>query len=399
MRPSLDAPLAFSLAWRYLRGRRSVLLRGTTRAAALSILIGVAAMVIAMALMTGYTEDLQAKLIGGTAAIVAYPIGENRLSDADLRQLGDLREVQSISQVTYGQGALAAVGGGDHIDVMVRGVDAGDPILRGRELEQVKGPSQALLGRQLAERLGVRVGDELTLVAVDPARVRFRYVRLRFVDTFETGFSEADRSWLVVRRDEVERTIGGSPVAEIRLLDPSAVDQAVASVRGLLDDRFLVSDWRDYNRVLFTALKLQKVALFFVLGLIVVVSTFNVASNLIVLTRERSREVGVLSALGLAPREIRRVFLLCGAFLGGLGGLLGATLGALVSWVITAFELVSFDDPGVAEIYFISSVPFRVELLDVAAVLGFTLVATLLACWIPANRAATMLASDALRVQ
>ena len=107
----------------------------------------------------------------------------------------------------------------------------------------------------------------------------------------------------------------------------------------------------------------------------------------------------VLSALGLAPREIRRVFLLCGAFLGGVGGLLGAAVGSLVSWLITAFELVSFDDPGVAEIYFISSVPFRVEFLDVVAVLGFTLFATLLACWVPANRAASMSAADALRVQ
>ncbi len=396
---SFEAPLTIALAWRYLRGRRSVLLQGTTRAATLSILLGVAAMVIAMALMTGYTEDLQEKLIGGTAAIVAYPIGDQRLLEEERVQIEALAQVSSLTRVTYAQGALAPATGGEHFDVMVRGVDEGDPLLQGRQLSALEGPAEAFLGRQLADRMGVEIGDELTLVAVDPARVRFRYVRLRFAETFQTGFSEADRSWLVVRRGEVERSIGGSPVSEIRLRDPSEVDAAVASVREVLQDRFLISDWRDYNRTLFTALRLQKLALFVVLGLIVVVSTFNVASNLIVLTRERSREVGVLSALGLSPRRIRRVFLLCGAFLGGVGGVLGAGLGALVAWTITAFELVTFDDPGVAEIYFISSVPFRVQALDVAAVLGFTLVATLLACWIPAHRAASMQASDALRVE
>jgi lipoprotein-releasing system permease protein len=130
--------------------------------------------------------------------------------------------------------------------------------------------------------------------------------------------------------------------------------------------------------------------------LIVVVATFNVASTLVVLARERRREVGVLSAIGLGRRSLTAVFLLCGLALGGAGALLGVAVGWLVSWALTTFELIRFD-PGVAAIYFISSVPFRVEAADVLAVLGWSLVATLIACWLPAWRGAALLPSEALR--
>jgi lipoprotein-releasing system permease protein len=128
------------------------------------------------------------------------------------------------------------------------------------------------------------------------------------------------------------------------------------------------------------------------------VSTFNVASSLVVLVRERMRDIGVLSAIGLVPRQIQAVFLFFGVTLGLLGTTLGVVLGATVSWVLSRFEVIRFG-PEVAAIYFLSSVPFRVELLDVLAVVGFTLGVMVLACWLPSLRAGRVRPATALRYE
>jgi len=138
--------------------------------------------------------------------------------------------------------------------------------------------------------------------------------------------------------------------------------------------------------------------LFIVLGLIVLVSTYNVASTLVVLVRERMRDLGALGALGLSPVRLSRVFLLYGGFLGGLGTILGVAIGWTACWVLTTFELIRFDSE-VAAIYFISSVPFRVRPGDLLAIVVFTLLVTLRACWKPARRASRIEPAVALRYE
>ena len=285
------------------------------------------------------------------------------------------------------------------LDVTLRGVDprgwpGGVRTSAGQPRDD--GIPTVQLGRELERRLGVAEGDVLRLVAVDLEDLSFRYRKVRNGKSFETGFAEADSGWVMIDRALVEEMGGKSSLLEIGVADPLETAAITKAVQDILGDEFLVTDWRQFNRELFTALRLQKVALFLVLGLIVVVATFNVASTLVVLARERRREVGVLKAMGLDPRSLTAVFLLCGLALGGAGAVLGVAVGWLVSWALTTFELIQFD-PGVAAIYFISSVPFRVEIDDVLAILGFGLVATLVACWIPAWRGAALNPSEALR--
>ena len=388
-----------------------MLLHGTARAALVSTSLGVTTMVIAMALMTGYSEDLQRKLIGGSAAIVAYALDGRRPSAAQLDALAAVPSVSSVDEVAYGQGSISRLESPRPIEVTLRGLDgeqlgrrarpagdapAGANATRVDEAPRVDDAPPVLLGRELERRLGVSEGEILRLVAVDLEDLRFHYRRVRHAGSFETGFAEADAGWVMIDRAIVEELGGRSSLLEIGLADPLLTGVVGRQVEEVLGDGFLVTDWRQFNRELFTALRLQKAALFLVLGLIVVVATFNVASTLVVLTRERRREVGVLSALGLDRRALSAVFLLCGVALGAAGSVLGVALGWFVSWLLTTFELIRFD-PGVAAIYFISSVPFRVEAADVAAVLLFTLLATFVACWIPAWRGAALDPGEALR--
>ncbi len=415
MRP--DRRLIATLAWRFLTGRRSRLLTGTSRAALAATALGVTAMVVAMALMTGYRRDLQARLIRGNAAVVVYPVTPTAMhGEVPREELAALPGVVDVRRITYGQGSLASEGQPRGEEVTLRGIDGASGLAElgslawapdvdpARPLTPAAGdPLPVLAGEELAHRLGAAPGASLRLMVLGFAggEPRFRFRAARLAGTFATGFSEFDSSWVLADRAVLEELMGSAATSglfEVAVAEIEEAGRVAERVRAVLGEDYLVTDWRDLNRELFTALKLQQMVLFFVLGLIVLVSTFNVASTLVVLVRERMRDLGVLSALGLPPRSHRAVFLTYGLLLGTLGAAVGVALGVLVAWAFTEFELIRFD-PEMAAIYFISSVPFRVEWTDVAAIVAFTLAVTLLACWLPARRAGQVQPAAALRYE
>lgn len=401
----LAGPLAAALAWRFLTGHRSRLLAGTARAALAATALGVTAMVIAMALMTGYSRDLQAKLIGDNAAVGAYPLrSAPALSPEVLARLAALPGVERVGRVVYGQGMLAGAGG-DAVEITLRGEEAGKS-RHTRAEDLAAGPdgiAGAVLGAELARVLGARPGDFVRVTALGFAgdRPRFRYQSLRVTNTFATGFSEFDRSWLVADRAVVERLVGGGAgtvLYEFALRDPALAPEVAEAAEPIVGPEYVVTDWRNLNRELFAALALQKKALFLALGLIVLVSTFNTASTLVVLVRERMRDIGALAAMGLAPRRIAATFVVTGMLLGLAGTLLGAGIGAGISWLLTTFRLIRFN-PEVAAIYFIDFVPFRIAAADLGWIIGFSLLLTFLACLIPALGTLRIQPAAALRYE
>ena len=406
--PRSRAPLALVLAWRYLRGRRSRLLQRTALAALLSIALGVMAMVVAMALMTGYREDLERKLIAGNAAVLAYPLGPpGKAPREDLaRRLLAIPGVTAVGKVAYGQGTLLSAGRPEGEAVTLRGVAPGRDALAGpapRLAETAAGVPGVVLGAELAHHLRVRRGDPMRLVALGYGRGQptFRYQSLRVTGTFRTGFAEFDRNWVVLARPLVERLTGGSggsTLFEIAVADPRRAPAIGTQVEKVLGPDYLVTDWQRLNRELFAALRLQQLLLFFLLGLIVLVSTFNVASTLMVLVRERLRDVGVLAALGLSRRQLAAVFVVYGGALGLVGTLLGVACGSAVAWLCDRFELIRFD-PEVAAIYFVSAVSFRVQAGDLLAIVAFSVAFTLLSCLLPTLRVVRTTTADALRYE
>jgi lipoprotein-releasing system permease protein len=350
---------------------------------------------------------LQGKLVRGNAAVIAYPVGgAGAPAGAELRRLLAIPGVTAVGRVAYGQGTLSGAAGGDGVEVVLRGVEPGKGELTASAAQLAgsrEGIPGAVVGKDLAASLGAEPGDVVRLVALGfiEGRPRFRYQSLRVADTFTTGFAEFDRGWVVLDRALVERLTGGGSAVDLYELtvdDPAEAPRISEAATEILAPDFVVTDWRKLNRELFTALRIQQITLFLVLGLIVLVSTFNVASTLVVLVRERMRDVGLLGALGLRPDRVRLVFLLYGSLLGAAGTLLGVAVGSGISWVLTTFELIRFD-ADVAAIYFISSVPFRVEAGDLLAIVGFALAVTALACFFPALRAARVDPATALRYE
>ncbi|MGH7336982.1 MAG: ABC transporter permease, partial [Myxococcota bacterium] len=170
------------------------------------------------------------------------------------------------------------------------------------------------------------------------------------------------------------------------------------ALRARLGDDYLVLDWKQLYRGLFAALELLQRTLFVLLGLIVLVATFNVASTVVVLVRERRRDFGVLVAIGMPRATLRRSFLLVAAALGVAGATLGLALAAGVSELATRFEWLRFG-PGMEEVYFVRSIPLRLELPDALAIAALAIVVTLAAAWLPARRAAALEPASAVRFE
>lgn len=376
------------------------------------------ALVIAMALLSGYRDEIQGKLIGANADVVVFPLTSSGIADPEglAAKLRGFPRVRAVAPVIYWQGTAASEAEPDGASAIVKGVDPereGAVAPLGRVLEggsrlfapDAAGRPGCAIGADLAERLRLRVGETVVLSVPDMARPRTRFALRRGVfrvaRVFRTNFFEYDSEWVFVARSAA-RALARFPspanVLEVKLDTIDRTPEATARVRDLLGEGYSVTDWRSLNGSLFSALTVQKITLFLVIGLIVAVSTFTIVATLVMNVQEKKRDIGVLSALGAPPGLASAAFLRLGMLLGGSGVALGLGAGAAVCAVLTRFRLVRFP-PDVAEIYFVSFVPFEVRARDVATIAAFSFAVIALAAWLPARRAARIEVAEALRYE
>jgi lipoprotein-releasing system permease protein len=210
-----------------------------------------------------------------------------------------------------------------------------------------------------------------------------------------------DDGWAVVPLAVFERLAppgARQGVWEMKLVRPSSSGETVTAARKLLGENATVLDWKILNRDLFEALAVQQTLLFVVLTLIVAVAAGTVVSSLVVLLAEKTRDVGVLAALGASPVLVARTFRLSGMLLGGSGLVLGVLFGLVVCFLLTVFRVVRFS-PEIAKVYYLSWMPFRPEPLHVLGILAIGFLLVLAASALPARRAARMNPADALRYE
>jgi lipoprotein-releasing system permease protein len=411
--------LELEVALAYLRSRPSRLVSTVSLLAIGGIALGVAALVVAMGLLSGYRSEIREKLLGANAEVVVYPLTPAGAEDvaALRRRLAGVARVQATAPVVYQSGLAASAATPDGVDAVVKGIDAADesrvsPQMSAylpdavASLQALPGqPPGAAIGVELARKLDARVGDPITISVPDasPGRPHFvpRTARFRVTRIFRTNFAEYDAEWIFCDREALRaltRMAGDANVVEVKLDTTRDLEAALSAIRAAAGDKFSAADTLSMNGGLFSALKVQQTTLFLVIGLIVAVSTFNVVATLVMTVQEKKRDIGVLSSLGAEPQFFSRVFVWLGALLGGTGVLAGAAFGSLLCWIATAFRLLRFP-PGVAEIYFVSYIPFLVRPLDLAAILAFAAAAILLASWVPAYRAARVDIAEALRYE
>jgi lipoprotein-releasing system permease protein len=409
------------IALRYLRSRRSSrLLSLITVIAVGGVTVGVMALVVVLGVMNGLQADLRDKILVANPHLRVLTYGEGLRLDDWRRVLGRVRGmagVEAAAPFVLTQGLVSA--GHDYAEgVIVLGVEAdtgrravtslaqhftkGDLRFRTTRADVEGGIA---LGRRLGSKLSAYPGDVVTLVA--PASARFnpstgayipQFHRFEVTGLFETGMYEYDNNYVALARTTAQRFAGlDSAVTglEVRLADPWNARDFAIQLEGRLGYPYRALDWQTQNQQLFSALKLEKLAMAFVVFLICVVAAFNVVGTLTMVVRDKTREIGILMAMGLRQASIRRIFLAQGILVGLTGTSLGVVLGLVVGGMVNRGHWIPIDP----SIYFIDHLPVRTQLLDALSVIAASLLVAMGAPLYPAVQASRLDPVNAIRYE
>jgi lipoprotein-releasing system permease protein len=412
------APFEWMLSLRYLRARRK---EGFISVIAgfsfLGIMLGVATLIIVMAVMNGFRQELLDKILGLNGHLLIQPI-ESPLTDwkdvAD--RVSKVDGVRLAAPIVEGQALASSPFNASGI--LVRGIRGADLEKLGSIARNIKsgtldgfdGGQGIAIGSRLANQLSVRVGDNLTLVAprgaVTPMGTTPRIKAYKVAAIFEIGMSEYDAAFVFMPLPEAQayfNRTGDVTAIEVYTNDPDNIDSFRALVSKAAARPIYMIDWRQRNATFFNALQVERNVMFLILTLIVLVAALNIVSGLIMLVKDKGGDIAILRTMGATQGAIMRVFLITGSSIGVVGTVAGFLLGTVVclnidsirrflSW-LTNTDLFS------SELYFLSKLPADMDLKETAAVLVMALGLSLLATLYPSWRAARLDPVDALRYE
>ena len=412
--------LEIAIAWRYLRSRRgSQLLSLISIIAMGGVVVGVSALILVLGVMNGLQKDLRDKILIGSPDLRVLTVGDDlTMTDWEATLTKVRRQAGVVSAepfvlkdalITKGNdyaepvkvvGLPAAVPGSPDVTQIRQYARSGDFTFRAPD-DSLKG---IVIGQRLAERLNAWPGQVLVLATV-PGRLQmssalggFMPTIRRYVVTgvFETGMYEYDSGYAYMELSAAQDLAGlGARVTGIDVRTPdrwraSVVAEQLATILGF---PYRTIDWQEQNRSLFSALKLEKLAMFVILLLIVLVAAFNIVSTLTMVVTDKTREIGILKAMGMPAASIRRIFLWQGAAIGFVGTSIGVVIGLLCAWALTRFKLIALDP----QVYFIDRLPIQIAITDVIWIVGASLGIAMLATLWPARQASRLFPVEAIR--
>ena len=411
----MKLPFELYVATRYLLARRKqASIASTSLISIAGVTVGVASLIIALALMTGLQREMRDRIVGSQAHVYVWKVLGGGFDDyhAEAATLEALSGVAAAAPVIQGK-ALARTRIGE-VFVNIKGID---PEMEARVTEVAQSVTQGslddlaaaggdafgriVIGDGVAERLGAFVGDEVVLVTqsgtLSPMGVLPRPRRLEVVGIFDLGLFEYDTAFGFVSLETAGRLFGREKVEmmELRVEDIYASREVADRITAELGPGYLTDDWSQLNAPLFSALWLEKMAISIAIGLIVVVSALHIVASLIMLVMEKSRDIAILKTMGTKAAAIRRIFILQGGIIGLLGTVAGAALGWVVATVMDRYRLLEL--PG--DVYQITYVPFVIQPLDFALVIVAANVICFGATIYPSRHAARVDPAESLRYE
>jgi lipoprotein-releasing system permease protein len=373
-----------------------------------AVMLGVAALIIVMSVMNGFRAELIEKVVGLNGHAVIQPYG-GRLDN--WRPI--VEQARRTSGVTQAlpliEQPLMATHEGRVEAILLRGLDL--PDIRGNALIRdhvVAGSLDSLtpdgnnvaIGARLAELLGVSVGGSITIISPEGRTTAFgtvpRIVDYRVGAIFEVGLYDYDKAYVIMPLPEAQNFLmygDAVGMVEINTVDPDRVQDILAPLGASLANRAVISDWRSLNSALFEVLQVERVVMFVVLSIIVLVAAFNILSSLIMLVRAKTRDIAILRTMGAPRRSVMKVFMTVGLTIGVLGIIAGGILGAFGLYfrqsVVDFFQRLTGQNLWDASVRILTELPSRTSPVEVAAIVIMALVLSFLATLYPAWKAAS----------
>ncbi|MDL1981383.1 MAG: lipoprotein-releasing ABC transporter permease subunit [Deltaproteobacteria bacterium] len=405
----------FFIGSRYLRTKqKQAFISLITVLSIAGVTVGVMALIVVIAVMTGFEYDLKSRILGVESHIV---IMRHNVPFSDYRNI--LEHVENTdgveaatpfinSQVIL-RSSLSLSG------AVLRGIDpdSADRVIKNldkvslknlKETDQRKSTSIAMpaiiLGKELAKNLGVMQGDSVYLISprgmISPIGHIPTMKRFKVAGLFESGMYEYDRSLAYIHIKDAQKILHmGDSVngIEVRVNDIYNARNIAGRIVKELGFQYWARDWMQMNQNLFSALKLEKTVMFIILALIVLVAAFNIASTLIMMVMEKTKDIAILKAMGATDKSIRKIFVFKGIVIGSMGTILGVCLGFILCTVLKYYQFIEL--PG--DVYYITTLPVKLELLDVVMIASATMAISFLATLYPARQASKLDPVEAIR--
>jgi lipoprotein-releasing system permease protein len=409
----LDLSFEFFVALRYLLAKRKqAFISLISMISAVGVMVGVMAVLIALALMTGLQGELRDRLVGSAAHVYVLKAGGLKNPQEEVQRLLKVPHVIGAAPVIQGKGLMTTDAGGQE-PVAVKGVipaqertvtQIGKAIVSG-SLDALNTPAgetpTVLLGKDLANELHVSVGDSVRLITSEgtltPIGPMWRPILFKVAGTFSLGLLEYDSSYAFVNIDVARRTLrkDDPDFIELRVDDMFAAQQVANSIPSQLGAEYMAQSWAEMNKPLFSALWLEKMAISITIGLIVMVAALNITATLVLLVMEKNRDIAILKTMGTSAKSIRRIFILQGLVIGLLGTTAGAVFGYSIIFVLDRYKLIHVP----IDVYQISYVPFVLQPLDFTIVVLAALAICFVATIYPSRQASKLDPAQALRYQ
>ncbi len=411
-----ELPYELFVALRYLLAKRKqAFISLISFISVLGVAVGVMAVLIAMALMTGLQKELRERIVGSSAHVYVFKLGEGGIQDipAEVAKLKAVPRVIGAAPSAIGKGMLSTGVDQQNAAVTIKGIDPALEVsvtdiraaMREGSLEAIRsGPEEMdgiILGIDLAATLDVKVGDTVRLLTPDQILTPFalmpRTRTFKVVGIFSLGLFEFDSEYALVDLPVAQRVFGKDKpdFMQVRLDDMFASREVAEDIPRLLGEDYATQDWAQMNKSLFSALWLEKMAISITIGLIIMVAALNIVGTLVLLVMEKSRDIAILKTMGTSAASIRRIFMLQGLIIGFVGTAVGTLAGCTLIFILDRYQLIRVP----IDVYQISFVPFTLLPFDLLAVVAAAVLICFVATIYPSRQAAKLDPAQALRYQ